>query len=74
MSDDKIIIPQKELVELLQAWKQCRKDHTSGRPFFMLVQWVPIGANGGGRVVCRQVMSPVRVEESGQEKTTLSGG
>lgn len=54
---------QTELVELLQAWKQCRKEHTAGRPFFMLVQWVPVGANGGGRVVCRMVMSPVKVEE-----------
>jgi hypothetical protein len=56
---------QKEFEDILKAWRQCRKEHSSGRPFFMLVQWVPIGANGGGRVVCRPVLSPVRVEQNG---------
>lgn len=63
---EQITFSQKEQVDLLLAWRQCRKEHSAGRPFFMLVQWVPIGANGGGRVVCRQVMSPVRVEEEKQ--------
>jgi len=58
-------ISQKEQVDILQAWRQCRKEHSSGRPFFMLVQWVPVGANGGGRVVCRPVMSPVNSEQNG---------
>jgi len=59
-------ISQKEQVDILQAWRQCRKEHSSGRPFFMLVQWVPIGVNGGGRVVCRPVMSPVQQSDNGQ--------
>jgi len=59
-------ISQKEFEDILKAWRQCRKEHSSGRPFFMLVQWVPVGANGGGRVVCREVNSPVRIKENGQ--------
>lgn len=61
-------ISQKEFEDILKAWRQCRKEHSSGRPLFMLVQWVPIGANGGGRVVCRPVMSPIQENDTGQRK------
>lgn len=50
-------ITQKEFEDLCKAWKQARFDHSSNKTFFMLVQWVPIGSNGG-KIVCRQVSSP----------------
>lgn len=56
-------ITQKEFEDILKAWRQCRENHSSGRPFFMLVQWVPVGNNGGGMTVCREVASPVRIKE-----------
>lgn len=56
---------QKEFEDILKAWRQCRKEHSSGRPFFMLVQFVPVGKDGG-KVVCRRVDSPVIVKENGQ--------
>lgn len=58
------VISQKEMLNVLQAWKQCRREHSTGRPFFMLVQWVPVGGDGGGKVVCRKIMSPIRIENN----------
>lgn len=58
-------ISQKEFEDILKAWRQCRENHSPGRPFFMLVQFVPVG-NGSGKVVCREVMSPVRIKENGK--------
>lgn len=58
---------QKEFEDILKAWRQCRKEHSSGRPFFMLVQFVPVGKDGG-RVVCRPVMSPIQENDTGQRK------
>lgn len=53
------IITKQEQVEILKAYRQMREQHSNDRPFFLLIQYVPIGKNGG-RVVCRPVLSPVR--------------
>lgn len=55
---NKCPVSQRELIEILEAWKQCRESSNSSQPFFMLIQWVPIGKNGG-RVVCRPVSMPI---------------
>lgn len=51
-------VSQKEQVDILEAYRKMRQEHSSDRPFFMLVQYVPIGKSGG-KVVCRPVLSPV---------------
>ena len=52
------IVSQTEQIDLLKAYKEMRERHSNDRPFFMLIQYVPIGKSGG-KVVCRPVLSPV---------------
>lgn len=54
----KCIISQKEQVAILEAYRKMRKSHRAGTPFFMLVQYVPVGINGG-KAICRPVSAPV---------------
>jgi len=53
------IITQKEQTDILKAYRKMRESQSNDRPFFLLVQYVPIGKSGG-RVVCRPVLSPFR--------------
>jgi len=56
-----INISPKEYKDLLEAWKQMRQNNKSSQSFFMIVQWVPVGTNGG-RLVCRPVEGPIDTE------------